>query len=79
MTKKADKSLSSLFFLVVGLLAVILYNNLKEDRVLQEVTEDTPSEEIPVSGVICFIIDDFGYNLSNEVRGFIDLDIPITC
>lgn len=79
MTKNADKSLSSLFFLVVGLLTVILYNNLKEDRVLQEVTEDTPSEEIPVSGVICFIIDDFGYNLSNEVRGFIDLDIPITC
>ena len=60
MTKKADKGLSSLFFLVVGLLTVILYNNLKEDWVLQEVTEDTPSEEIPVNGVICFIIDDFG-------------------
>ncbi len=79
MTKKTDKSLSALFFLVVGLLAIILFNNLKEERILKEVTADTPSEKIPVSGVICFIIDDFGYNLSNEVRGFINLDIPITC
>jgi predicted membrane channel-forming protein YqfA (hemolysin III family) len=31
VTKKTDKSLSALFFLVVGLLAIILFNNLKEE------------------------------------------------
>lgn len=79
MTRERDKGLSWLFFIVLGILAIILFNNLKEEWIPKEVPPDTPLEEVPVSGIICFIIDDFGYNLSNEARGFINLDIPITC
>ncbi|MFQ6608177.1 MAG: divergent polysaccharide deacetylase family protein [Fidelibacterota bacterium] len=79
MTRKRDKGLSLLFILVLGLLTLILYYNLKEDQIIKEVTSDTPLEEVRVRGIICFIIDDFGYNISDVVRSFIHLDIPLTC